>query len=97
MRASFIFKAVIHNIKHRIFAVSVSVFSIAVAFTFLSAVGNVTFGLAKTAVNSSLSFPLVIGPAGSSDTQLVMSTVFNIDKPNGTLAFEVFEELIKDK
>lgn len=97
MRASFIFKAVIHNIKHRFFAVAVSVFSISVAFTFLSAVGNITFGLAKTAVNSSLSFPLVIGPAGSSDTQLVMSTVFNIDKPNGTLDFEVFEQLLKDK
>jgi len=77
--------------------VVISTISIACAFAFLSAIGNVTFGLATTAVNSSLSFPLVIGPEGSSDTQLVMSTVFNIDKPKGTLEYSVFEELIKDK
>jgi putative ABC transport system permease protein len=97
MRAAFILKAVMHNMKHRCSAVVISIISIACAFAFLSAIGNVTFGLATTAVNSSLSFPLVIGPEGSSDTQLVMSTVFNIDKPKGTLEYSVFEELIKDK
>jgi len=97
MRAAFILKAVLHNMRHRCAAVTVSIISIACAFAFLSAIGNVTFGLAATAVNSSLSFPLVIGPEGSSDTQLVMSTVFNIDKPKGTLEYSVFEELIKDK
>ncbi|HQI04532.1 MAG TPA: FtsX-like permease family protein [bacterium] len=97
MRAAFILKAVMHNMKHRCSAVVISTISIACAFAFLSAIGNVTFGLATTAVNSSLSFPLVIGPEGSSDTQLVMSTVFNIDKPKGTLEYSVFEELIKDK
>lgn len=97
MRAVFILKAVMHNMKHRFSAVVISIISIAFAFAFLSAIGNVTFGLASTAVNSSLSFPLVIGPEGSSDTQLVMSTIFNIDKPKGTLKYSVFEELLKDK
>jgi len=97
MRAGFIFKAVMHNMKHRCSAVVISIISIACAFAFLSAIGNVTFGLATTAVNSSLSFPLVIGPEGSSDTQLVMSTIFNIDKPSGTLDYKIYENLKKDK
>lgn len=97
MRASFILKAVIHNMRHRLSAVAISIISIAAAFTFLSAIGNITFGLATTAVNSSLSYPLIVGPEGSSDTQLVMSTIFSIDKPKGTLEYSVFEELKKDE
>ena len=96
MKTAFILKAVMHNIRHRSGAVLISVLAIAVAFTFLSAVGNITFGLASTAVNSSLSYPLVVGPEGSSDTQLVMSTIFNIDKPSGTLDYKIYEKLKAD-
>ena len=97
MKTAFIFKAVLHNIRHRWGVFVISVLAIATAFTFLSAVGNITFGLASTAVNSSLSYPLIIGPEGSSDTQLVMSTIFNIDKPQGTLDYKIYEKLKEDK
>ncbi len=96
MRAGFLLKAVIHNIKHRLGTFIISVLAVAVAFTFLSAVGAVSFGIASTAVNTSLRYPLVVGPAGSSDTQLVMSSIFNIDKPSGTLDYSVYEELLRD-
>jgi putative ABC transport system permease protein len=97
MRAAFIIKAVIHNIRHRLATFIISVMAVAVAFTFLSSVGVVSFGLAATAVNTSLRYPLVVGPEGSSDTQLVMSSIFNIDKPRGTLDYSVYEALLRDE
>ena len=97
MKYLFILKAVFHSVKHRRFSVIVSIFAISAAFAFLAAIGCVSFGLAATAVNSSLAFPLVVGPAGASDTTLVMSTLFNIDKPAGTLDYEVAEKLAEDE
>ena len=97
MKYLFIFKAVLHSISHRKLSVFTSVFAISAAFAFLAAIGCVSFGLAATAVNSSLAFPLVVGPAGASDTALVMSALFNTDKPAGTLDYEVAEKLEKDE
>lgn len=97
MKYLFILKAVIHSIRHRKLSFLLSVFAISTAFAFLAAIGCVSFGLAATAVNSSLSFPLVVGPAGASDTTLVMSTLFNIDKPAGTLDYEIAGKLAEDK
>lgn len=96
MKSGFILKAVMHNLRHRKGAFLISVFAIACAFTFLSAVGSVTFGLAASAVNSSLKYPLIVGPEGSSDTQLVMSSIFSIDKPRAKVSYKVYEELKKD-
>ena len=97
MKYAFILKAVFHSIAHRKLSVFTSVFAISAAFAFLAATGCVSFGLAATAVNSSLAFPLIVGPAGASDTTLVMSTLFNTDKPAGTLDYEVAEKLEKDE
>ena len=97
MKYIFILKAVLHSISHRKFSVFTSIFAISAAFAFLAAIGCVSFGLAATAVNSSLAFPLIVGPAGASDTTLVMSTLFNTDKPAGTLDYEVAEKLEKDE
>ena len=97
MKYAFILKAVFHSISHRKFSVFTSIFAISAAFAFLAAIGCVSFGLAATAVNSSLAFPLIVGPAGASDTTLVMSTLFNTDKPAGTLDYEVAEKLEKDE
>ena len=97
MKYTFILKAVFHSISHRKLSVFTSIFAISTAFAFLAAIGCVSFGLAATAVNSSLAFPLIVGPAGASDTTLVMSTLFNTDKPAGTLDYEVAEKLEKDE
>ena len=97
MKYAFILKAVLHSISHRKLSVFTSIFAISAAFAFLAAIGCVSFGLAATAVNSSLAFPLIVGPAGASDTTLVMSTLFNTDKPAGTLDYEVAEKLAGDE
>ncbi len=97
MKYAFILKAVLHSISHRKFSVFTSIFAISAAFAFLAATGCISFGLASTAVNSSLAFPLIVGPAGASDTTLVMSTLFNTDKPAGTLDYEFAEKLEKDE
>lgn len=97
MKYTFILKAVFHSISHRKLSVFTSIFAISAAFAFLAAIGCISFGLAATAVNSSLAFPLIVGPAGASDTTLVMSTLFNTDKPAGTLDYEVAEKLEKDE
>lgn len=97
MKYIFILKAVLHSISHRKFSVFTSIFAISAAFAFLAAIGCVSFGLAATAVNSSLAFPLIVGPAGASDTTLVMSTLFNIDKPAGTLDYEFAGKLASDE
>ena len=97
MKYAFILKAVFHSISHRKLSVFTSIFAISAAFAFLAAIGCISFGLAATAVNSSLAFPLIVGPAGASDTTLVMSTLFNTDKPAGTLDYEVAEKLAGDE
>ena len=97
MKYIFILKAVLHSISHRKFSVFTSIFAISAAFAFLAAIGCVSFGLAATAVNSSLAFPLIVGPAGASDTTLVMSTLFNTDKPAGTLDYEFAGKLASDE
>ena len=97
MKYAFILKAVFHSIAHRKLSVFTSVFAISAAFAFLAAIGCVSFGLAATAVNSSLAFPLIVGPAGASDTTLVMSTLFNTDKPAGTMDYEVAGKLAGDE
>lgn len=97
MKYAFILKAVLHSISHRKLSVFTSIFAISAAFAFLAAIGCVSFGLAATAVNSSLAFPLVVGPAGASDTTLVMSTLFNTDKPAGTLDYEFAGKLASDE
>jgi len=97
MKYVFILKAVFHSISHRKFSVFTSIFAISAAFAFLAAIGCVSFGLAATAVNSSLAFPLIVGPAGASDTTLVMSTLFNTDKPAGTLDYEFAGKLASDE
>ena len=97
MKYIFIIKALLHSMGHRKFSVLMSIFAISAAFSFLAAAGCISFGLAATAVNSSLAFPLIVGPAGASDTTLVMSTLFNTDKPAGTLDYEVTEKLKKDE
>ena len=97
MKYIFILKAILHSISHRKFSVFTSIFAISAAFAFLATIGCVSFGLAATAVNSSLAFPLVVGPAGASDTTLVMSTLFNTDKPAGTLDYEFAGKLASDE
>ncbi len=84
-------------LAHRRFATLVSVLAISVSLLFVVGVGVLNFAVKKTAVDSSIRYPLVIGPSGASGVQLILSTIFYIDKPSGTLPFSVYKELKEDK
>jgi len=81
----------------RRFATVVSVLAIAISLLFVVGVGVVNFAVKKTAVEGSIRYPLVVGPSGASGVQLILSTIFYIDKPAGTIPFSVYEELKKDQ
>lgn len=83
-------------LAERRFATWVSVLAIALSVMLVVAVGNVNFAVKKTAVEGSIRYPLLVGPEGASSTQLVFSTIFHVDKPTGTIPFEVYENLKRD-
>lgn len=97
MKFKLILKSVFHYMNHRKFAVAVSIVSIAMAFTFLSFTGSILFAFAHSASDNGIKYPLIVGAEGTSDTQLVMSTVFHLDKPHGLITTDVYKEILADK
>jgi len=81
----------------RAFATWVSVLAIALSVLLVVAVGNINFAVKKTAVEGSIRYPLLVGPEGASSAQLVFSTIFHADKPTGTIPFEAYEKLTRDR
>jgi len=77
-------------------ATIITVAAIAVSLLFLSVVSAINFSLKKNAAERSVRYPLVIGPAESSGIQIVMNSIFHIDKPSGLIPFAVFEKVLKD-
>ncbi len=92
----YLFKLSVRYMKLRMFASVVSICAIAISLLFLTVIGAANFSLKKSASESSIKYPLILGSAKSSATQLVMSTLFHLDKPAGTIPFEIMDELIKD-
>lgn len=97
MKTRSILKLAWRYLNHRRFAVSVSILAIAVSLLFVVVSGVVNFAVKKSAVESSIRYPLIVGPSGASGVQLILSAVFHIDKPSGTIPFEVYNELSADK
>lgn len=81
---------------HRRFASIVSVLAIALSLVFVVGVGVVNFAVKKTAVDGSIRYPLIVGPAGASGVQVILSTIFHIDKPSGLVDYAVYEALKAD-
>jgi putative ABC transport system permease protein len=75
----------------------VSMAAIALSLLLVVAISLVNFAVKKTAVQGSVRYPLVVGPEGASSVGLIFSTVFHIDKPTGTIGFEVYERLSADR
>ncbi len=75
----------------------VSIWAVSLSVLLVSAVGNINFAIKKTAVEGSIRYPLLVGPDGASSTQLLLSTIFHIDKPTGTIPFSTYEDLIEDR
>jgi putative ABC transport system permease protein len=71
--------------------------AVALSLLLVVAVSLVNFAVKKTAVQGSVRYPLIVGPEGVSSVQLIFSTVFHIDKPTGTIGFDVYEQLAADR
>lgn len=56
---------------------------------------NVSDQLTSSIKNTYQYYDTIIGPGGS-QTQLLLNTLFYIDKPLGTMSFEIYEALIAD-
>ncbi len=97
MKSKSILRLAWRYLFHRRFATIVSIAAIAVSLVFVVALGVVNFAVKKTAVEGSIRYPLIVGPAGASGVQLILSTIFHIDKPSGTIPFEVYEEIKADR
>ncbi len=96
MKTSSLFLLAWRYLMHRRFATLVSVGAIALSLAFVVGLGVVNFAVKKTAVESSIRYPLIVGPEKASGVQLILSTVFHIDKPAGTIPFSVYENLKAD-
>jgi putative ABC transport system permease protein len=96
-RSSAVLTVALRYLGERGFATWVSVLAIALSVLLVVAVGNINFAVKKTAVEGSIRYPLLVGPEGTSSTQLVFSTIFHVDKPIGTIPFEAYERLKRDR
>lgn len=95
-RAAQVLKMALRHLAHRRLATSISMLAIALSLVFVAGVATVDFALKKTAVEGAIRYPLIVGPSGSSGVQLILSTLFHIDKPGGTLPSLVHDELARD-
>ncbi|MCP4674487.1 MAG: FtsX-like permease family protein [Deltaproteobacteria bacterium] len=84
-------------LSSRKLATAVSIASIGLCLLLVGSVSLVNFALKKAAVESTIRYPLIVGPEGASSVQLIFSTIFHIDKPTGTIPFAVYQEIVKDK
>ena len=96
MKHGYIIRLAWRYLRHRNFATVVSVIAIALSLAIVTGVGLTNFAIKKTAVEGSIRYPLVVGPGGASSVQLILSTIFHVDKPTGTIPFDVYETLKKD-
>lgn len=97
MKGKYVILVALRYLKHRKFATAVSILAIALSLLAVVGLGVVNFAVKKTAVEGSIRYPLIVGPEGASGVQLIMSTMFFIDKPSGIIPFSVYKELEQDK
>ncbi len=84
------------SLRGRLFATVVSVFAVAVALAVVAVTGIVSFAIAQQAFESGRKYPFIIAAEGSSETQVILSTIFHIDKPRGKIPFATYESLKSD-
>ena len=80
-------------LRNRGIATVLSIVAIALSLFMLIVVGSATFSIARAATDSSVKYPLIIGPDGSSGVRLLLSSLLYLDSPNGLLDVGVVEQL----
>jgi putative ABC transport system permease protein len=96
-RASAVVLLGMRYLGNRPLATVVSIAAISIALMLVVGISLVNFAVKRSAVEGALRYPLIVGPEGSSSVQLIFSTVFHVDKPTGTIPFEVYERLRDDR
>ena len=96
MKQGYIIRLAWRYLRHRSFATIISVIAIALSLAIVTGVGLTNFAIKKTAVEGSIRYPLAVGPGSSSSVQVILSTIFHVDKPTGRIPFSVYEDLAKD-
>lgn len=91
-----LFTLIFASLRGRLFATTVSVFAVAVALAVVAVTGIVSFAISKQAFESGRKYPFIVAAEGASETQIILSTIFHIDKPRGKIPFETYETLKKD-
>jgi putative ABC transport system permease protein len=93
----FTFKIAARYLSGRKAASIISASAIALSLIFLSITGSISYSMKKGAAERSLRYPLVIGPTGASRAQIILGSLFHMEKPSGTIPFSVFEKVRKDE
>ena len=95
-RARWILGLALRWLGHRPLASGTALAAIALALAVLVVAGAVDVALRRAAMEGAIRYPLVVGSAGSSGVQLVLSTLFHVDKPTGTIPGSVLGRLQGD-
>ncbi len=95
-RLSALLTLAVASLRGRLFATTVSLLAVAVALAVVTVTGIVSFAIAKQAFESGQKYPLIVAAEGASETQIILSTIFHIDKPRGKIPFETYETLKRD-
>ncbi|MCK5807387.1 FtsX-like permease family protein [bacterium] len=88
-----IFSLSVRYLKNRGIATILSIAAIALSLFMLIVVGSATFSIARAATDSSVKYPLIVGPDGSSGVRLLLSSLLYLDSPSGLLDAGVVDKL----
>ncbi len=83
-------------VRKRGIATVLSVVAISLSLITLIVVGSATFSVARAAADSSVKYPLIVGPDGSSGVRLLLSSLLYLDSPSGLLDISVVDKLKKE-
>ncbi len=81
------------SIQHRAVSSALTAFSMALGVALVVAVLVIYQILDRSFKRSSQGYDLIVGPARGGPLELVLSTVYYLQNPRGTIPYEVYEEL----
>ncbi|MGQ9760837.1 MAG: ABC transporter permease [Thermogutta sp.] len=81
------------SIQHRAVASSLTAFSMALGVALVVAVLVIYHVLDRSFRRSSQGYDMIVGPAKGGPLEVVLSTVYYLQAPRGTIPYEIYEEL----
>lgn len=81
------------SIQHRAVASALTAFSMALGVALVVAVLVIYHVLDRSFRRSSQGYDMIVGPAKGSPLEIVLSTVYYLQAPRGTIPYEIYEEL----